>query len=153
MISQAQLDSVLGKVEASVKAGATVFSGGGKVERAGYYIEPTILVTEDTTNPGFRDEFFGPVLVATPYDDLDEVAAMANDSEYGLAAHVHTRDLAAAHQLARKLQAGTVWINTQLSPDPAMPFGGFKQSGWGRENGEDVFDHYLETKSVIARIG
>lgn len=153
VISQAQLDSVLGKVDASVKAGAAVFSGGRQVRHSGYYIEPTILVTEDTANPGFRDEFFGPVLVATPYDDLDQVVGMANDSDYGLAAHIHTRDLAAAHQLARRLQAGTVWINTQLSPDPAMPFGGFKQSGWGRENGESVFDHYLETKSVIARIG
>ncbi|MCC4594206.1 aldehyde dehydrogenase family protein [Xanthomonas campestris pv. phormiicola] len=153
VISQVQLDAVLGKVEASVKAGAAVFSGGHQAQRPGYYIAPTILVTEDTANPGFRDEFFGPVLMATPYDDLDQVAAMANDSDYGLAAHIHTRDLAAAHQLARRLQAGTVWINTQLSPDPSMPFGGFKQSGWGRENGEDVFDHYLETKSVIARIG
>lgn len=153
VISQVQLDSVLGKVQESVAAGASVFCGGGQVQRPGYYVQPTILVTEDTANPGFRDEFFGPVLVATPYDDLDQVVAMANDSDYGLAAHVHTRDLAAAHQLARRLQAGTVWINTQLSPDPAMPFGGFKQSGWGRENGEEVFDHYLETKSVIARIG
>ncbi|EZP36726.1 putative aldehyde dehydrogenase DhaS [Janthinobacterium lividum] len=153
LISQAQLDSVLARIDASVKAGATLFCGGRQVPRAGYYVEPTILVTEDRANPGFREEFFGPVLVATPYDDLEQVVAMANDSDYGLAAHVHTRDLATAHQLARKLQAGTVWINTQLAPDPAMPFGGFKQSGWGRENGEDVFDHYLETKSVIARIG
>lgn len=153
LISQVQMNSVLGKIDASVKAGATLFCGGRQVPRAGYYVEPTILVTEDCANPGFREEFFGPVLVATPYDDLEQVVAMANDSDYGLAAHVYTRDLAKAHQLARRLQAGTVWINTQLAPDPAMPFGGFKQSGWGRENGEDVFDHYLETKSVIARIG
>ena len=142
----------MGKVDAGVKAGASIFSGGKRADRSGYFVEPTILVTEDRQNPAYRDEVFGPVLTATPYDDLDHLAALANDSEYGLAAHIYTRDLNAAHGLASRIQAGTIWVNTQLSPDPNIPFGGFKQSGWGRENGEDVFAHYLETKSVIAKI-
>ncbi len=152
VVSQRQLDSVMGKVDAGVKAGASIFSGGKRADRSGYFVEPTILVTEDRQNPAYRDEVFGPVLTATPYDDLDHLAALANDSEYGLAAHIYTRDLNAAHGLASRIQAGTIWVNTQLSPDPNIPFGGFKQSGWGRENGEDVFAHYLETKSVIAKI-
>lgn len=152
VVSQRQLDSVLGKVEAGVKAGAAIHSGGRRASREGYFVEPTILVTSDRSNPAYRDEVFGPVLTATPYDDLDDLAALANDTEYGLGAHVYTRDFAKAHQLVRKIQAGTVWINTQLALDPNIPFGGFKQSGWGRENGEEVFSHYLETKSVIARI-
>lgn len=153
VVSQKQADSIMGKLEAGVKAGAAVHSGGKRVVREGYFIEPTILVTSDAQNPAYREELFGPVLTATPYDDLDDLAAFANDSDYGLAAHVYTRDLAKAHQLARKIQAGTVFINTQLAPDPNIPFGGYKQSGWGRENGEDVFAHYLETKAVIAKIG
>ncbi len=152
VISQRQADSVMDKLQAGVKAGAAVFSGGHRIERKGYFIEPTILVTEDPANPAYREELFGPVLTATPYDDINDIAAMANDSDYGLAAHVYTRDLSAAHQLARKIQAGTVWVNTQLTPDPNLPFGGFKQSGWGRENGEDVFAHYLESKTVMMKI-
>ncbi|AXQ31081.1 aldehyde dehydrogenase family protein [Solimonas sp. K1W22B-7] len=152
VISSRQADSVMDKLQAGVKAGATVFSGGKRLDRKGYFIEPTILVTEDAQNPAYREELFGPVLTATPYDDINDIAAMANDSDYGLGAHVYTRDLSAAHQLARKIQAGTVWVNTQLTPDPNLPFGGFKQSGWGRENGEDVFAHYLETKTVMMKI-
>lgn len=92
------------------------------------------------------------MLTATPYDDIEELAERCNDSDYGLAAHIYTRDLAAAHRLAMAMDAGTVWVNTQLTPDPAIPFGGFKQSGWGRENGEAVFDHYTESKSVIMKL-
>ena len=152
LISARQADTVMSRLDASVSAGAAVFSGGKRLARKGYFVEPTILVTEDRRNPAFREEFFGPVLTATPYDDPSEIPALANDSDYGLGAHIHTRDLSTAHQLARRIQAGTVWINTQLAPDPNIPFGGFKQSGWGRENGEDVFSHYLETKSVIIKL-
>ena len=152
VVSQRQLDSVLSKVRAGVDAGAEVVMGGGRVDRTGYFVEPTILLTSDRNNPAYREEVFGPVLTATPYDDIEELAALANDTEYGLAAHIYTRDLSAAHRLAQRIDAGTVWVNTQLAPDPAIPFGGFKQSGWGRENGEAVFDHYLETKSVIMKI-
>ncbi|WP_414728424.1 aldehyde dehydrogenase family protein [Zhongshania aliphaticivorans] len=153
VISQKQMDGIFTRIDSSVQQGASLHSGGKRIGDAGYFIEPTILVTDDNQNPAFREEFFGPVLTATPYDDLDELVALANDSSYGLAAHVYTSQLNAAHQLAAKLEAGTVWVNTQLSPDPNIPFGGFKQSGWGRENGEDVFEHYLETKSVIMSLG
>ncbi|MBN3788565.1 aldehyde dehydrogenase family protein [Burkholderia sp. Ac-20353] len=152
VVSRRQLDSILGRIQAGVQAGAEVVLGGARVAREGYFVEPTILKTSDPDNPAYREEIFGPVLTATPYDDLDELASLANDSEYGLAAHIYTRDLSAAHRLAQRIDAGTVWVNTQLSPDPAIPFGGFKQSGWGRENGEQVFEHYLETKSVIVKI-
>lgn len=152
VVSERQLDSVLRKVKAGVDAGAEVVLGGGRVDRLGYFVEPTVLLTSDKNNPAYREEIFGPVLTATPYDDLDELADLANDSDYGLAAHIYTRDLATAHRLAQRIDAGTVWVNTQLSPDPAIPFGGFKQSGWGRENGEDVFSHYTENKSVIVKL-
>jgi len=152
VVSAKQLDSVMGKIQAGVAAGAEVVFGGKRVDRQGYFVEPTVLLTSDRNNPAYRDEVFGPVLTATPYDDLEELAALANDSDYGLAAHIYTRDLSAAHRLAQRIDAGTVWVNTQLSPDPAIPFGGFKQSGWGRENGEDVFTHYTESKSVIMKL-
>ncbi|MGB1907889.1 MAG: aldehyde dehydrogenase family protein, partial [Spongiibacter sp.] len=132
--------------------GAALFCGGSQHGSRGYFIEPTILVTEDRHNPAFCEEFFGPVLTATPYDDINDIAGMANDSIYGLAAHLYTTNLNTAHQLSAQLDAGTVWVNTQLSPDPNIPFGGFKQSGWGRENGEDVLAHYTETKSVVMKV-
>lgn len=96
-----------------------------------------------------REEVFGPVLAVTPFDDLDEAIAMANDSVYGLAAHVFTRDLATAHHVAARIEAGTVFVNCVLLADPAFPFGGMKRSGIGRENGAEVLDAYLEPKSVV----
>jgi len=152
VVNQRQLDSVLGRIDAGVKAGAQVITGGQRIDRTGYFVAPTILLTSDPQNPAYREEVFGPVITATPYDDIEELAALANDSDYGLAAHIYTRDLSAAHRLALAIDAGTVWVNTQLAPDPALPFGGFKQSGWGRENGAAVFEHYTESKSVIMKL-
>ena len=153
VINQKQLSSILEKIEMSISQGAALVQGGNRIGSCGYFLEPTILVTEDRNNTAFKDEFFGPVLTVTPYDDIDDIADIANDSYYGLAAHIFTENLGTAHKLAAKVNAGTIWVNTQLNPDPNIPFGGFKQSGWGRENGEEVLSSYTETKSVIMYLG
>ena len=99
-----------------------------------------------------REEVFGPVLCMQPFDDPAELEALANDSVYGLAASIWTRDVSAAHRLAANVRAGLVWINCHGIPDMAMPFGGFKQSGWGRENGADAVLEYLESRSVMIKL-
>jgi phenylacetaldehyde dehydrogenase len=115
-------------------------------------VQPTILTN---TNPGMkveREEIFGPVVCAIPFDSPDEIVPVANDTNYGLAAGVFTRDISKAHRTAKRLRAGTVWINTYHVFDAAMPFGGYKESGWGREMGSQVLNNYLETKSVVVAL-
>lgn len=116
----------------------------------GYFVEPTIFANPGADASIVREEIFGPVLVAMPFDDVDDVIRQANDTRYGLAANIWTRDLSRAHLTARQLQAGTVWINTHGMNDPSAPFGGMKESGWGREVGEEGVLHYTETKTVTA---
>jgi len=150
LVSAEQHERVMGYIEAGRAEGAEVVSGGeaALTDSGGYFIAPTLFSTTSDELRISREEIFGPVLVASPYDSLEEVAARANESEYGLAAGVWTRDLSSAHHLAAMLRAGMVYINTWGVVDPSAPFGGFKASGIGREHGHDGLDAYLETKTV-----
>jgi acyl-CoA reductase-like NAD-dependent aldehyde dehydrogenase len=150
LVSGAQLERVASYVESGRADGAEVVCGGGRIGEQGYFYSPTVLAHPKPESAVVREEIFGPVLVAMPFDDIDDVVRVANDTPYGLAASIWTRDISRAHTTARKLKAGNVWINTHMLTDPSMPFGGFKQSGWGRENGEEGLSAFLETKSVYA---
>ena len=151
LVSKDQLERVSGYLEQGENDGATVVTGGGRIGNEGYFIEPTILTDTRPEMSVIREEIFGPVLCAMRFDDddLDAIAKEANRTMYGLAGSVWTRDLSIAHQMVRKIRAGTVGVNVHSSIDPALPFGGFKQSGWGREKGRDVIDLYTEVKSVV----
>jgi aldehyde dehydrogenase (NAD+)/phenylacetaldehyde dehydrogenase len=149
--SKSQLERVLGYVETGKKEGAALVAGGRRADIGtgkGYFMEPTVFdhVTPEMTIA--REEIFGPVLATIEFADLDEAIARANDTVYGLAAAVWTRDIKKAHYVARRLKAGTIWINTYNVYDTAAPFGGYKQSGFGREMSAYALEHYTQVKSV-----
>ena len=148
LVSEEQLQRVSGYLESGKAEGATALAGGGRFGDRGFFIEPTVLINTNGNMKVVREEIFGPVVVASPFSDLDEIAAKANDSEYGLGAGIWTKDISKAHALAKKLRAGTVWINCYNVFDAALPFGGYKQSGWGREMGHEVLNNYTEVKAV-----
>jgi len=152
LVSSEQFDRVSGFLESGRSDGATALAGGGRFGDRGYFIEPTVLTNTRPDMKVVKEEIFGPVVVAAPFSSLDEIAAEANDSEYGLGAGIWTRDISKAHALAKKLRAGTVWINCYNVFDASLPFGGYKQSGWGREMGQEVLHNYTEVKAVTAQL-
>jgi len=149
--SRKQLDSVLKYIESGKREGATLVAGGERADIGtgkGYFVRPTVFADVRPEMTISREEIFGPVLAALDFADLDEAIARANDTPYGLAAGVWTRDIKKAHYVARKLQAGTVWVNTYNVYDTAAPFGGYKQSGFGREMSSHALEHYTQIKTV-----
>jgi phenylacetaldehyde dehydrogenase len=150
LVSDEQFTRVMSYIEDGKKAGASVAVGGDSpASEGGYYVNPTVLVDVKPDMRVVREEIFGPVVVAQRFDDLDEVARQANDTRFGLAAGIWTNNLSAMHKLASKLKAGTVWGNCHGMIDPALPFGGYKESGLGREQGRQGVEAYTELKSVI----
>jgi phenylacetaldehyde dehydrogenase len=149
LISAAHAGKVAAYIEGGRGAGASVLTGGAQ---DGAFVTPTVLTGVTADMAIVREEVFGPVLVATPFDEVDEVVAAANDSDYGLAAGIWTESLSTAHRLARRIRAGTVWINSHSMYDASLPIGGMRQSGWGRDSGKDAVDNYLEVKTVCAVI-
>ena len=152
LVSDEQLQRVTGFLESGKSDGATAVTGGGRHGNRGYFVEPTVLTGTTADMRVVREEIFGPVVVAAPFQSLDEIARVANDTPYGLGAGIWTRDISKAHALAKKLRAGTVWINCYNVFDAALPFGGYKQSGWGREMGHEALEAYTEVKAVCTQL-
>lgn len=152
LVSQEQFDRVCGYLESGRTEGAKAVTGGNKISGKGYFVEPTVLVD---THPKMKvecEEIFGPVVTAVPFTDIKEVVQQAHNTIYGLAAGVWTKDISKAHRMADELRAGTVWVNCYNIFDAAMPFGGYKQSGWGREMGHDALNLYTEKKSICTML-
>jgi phenylacetaldehyde dehydrogenase len=152
LVSREQFERVTGFLTSGVTEGARPMAGGKPMDRNGFFVEPTVLVDTKSSMKVVQEEIFGPVVCAMPFDNPDEIAAVANDSIYGLAAAVWTKDISMAHKLARRLRAGSVWVNCYNVFDAALPFGGYKQSGWGREMGHAALDLYTEIKAVTVQL-
>ena len=152
LVSDEQFRRVTGYLESGKSDGATALAGGGRFGDRGYFVEPTVITNTRPDMKIVREEIFGPVVVAEPFRSLDEIAAEANNTSYGLGAGIWTKDISKAHALAKKLRAGTVWINCYNVFDASLPFGGYKQSGWGREMGHEALEAYTEVKAVTTQL-
>ncbi len=152
LVSAEQLARVSGFVTGGISAGATASAGGSTIGGDGFFFQPTVLTDTRPDMDVVREEIFGPVVVADKFDTVDEIVAKSNDSIYGLSAGMWTRDVSRAHKVAKRLQAGTVWINCFNVLDSSLPFGGYKQSGWGREFGSEALYAYTQTKSVVTML-
>jgi aldehyde dehydrogenase (NAD+) len=147
-VSKEQFDKILGYIDSGRQEGAKLVTGGERCGKRGYFVKPTIFDAVDNNMKIAREEIFGPVVSAITFDDVADMVRQCNSSIYGLAAAVWTRDIKKAHRLARDLKAGTIWVNTYNTFDAASPFGGFKQSGFGRELGIHALELYTQVKSV-----
>lgn len=154
LVSEEQFQKVTGYIDSGLKEGAKATAGGKKAADKGYFVQPTVLTKTNPEMKVVREEIFGPVVCAIPYSDadLDRIAKEANDTPYGLAASIWTRDISTANKMAKRIRSGTVWINCHNVFDAALPFGGYKQSGWGREMGAEVLNNYTEVKAVTTAL-
>ncbi len=156
IVSEGQLDRILGFIESGISGGARVVTGGERLGgdlASGYFLPPTVFAHQDDSLKIVQEEIFGPVVAATAFEDWDELIARANATRYGLAAGVWTQDISKAHRFAQAVKAGTVWINEYGFIDAAVPFGGYKESGFGREMGKDAIELYTQTKAVWVNLG
>lgn len=152
LISGKQQERVLGYVESGREAGAEVVTGGARLDGPGYFVKPTVVAGVNAEMQLVREEIFGPVLTVQPFKEIDDVAAIGNATRYGLGAGIYTRDLSRAHRLAKALRAGNVWVNNYGFLDRMLPFGGYKESGLGREGGYEGLGAFMEDKTVYMKL-
>ena len=154
LVSEEQYRRVTGYIDSGLKEGAKATAGGSKGSDKGYFVQPTVLTRTTPEMKVVREEIFGPVVCAQPFNDtdLDRIAREANNTEFGLAASIWTSNISIANKMAKRIKSGTVWINCHNVFDAALPFGGYKQSGWGREMGAEVLNNYTEVKAVTTAL-